>query len=237
MQVKKIYLVLFFVLFLDSPIFSSMSNGYVVRFNDFTLTLQFYDTPGITNHYLIRSDEALWDILTWAYGNKNVLETNNIHIRLHIDYLSSHIDYWGLMGEEIPEGICMEDAEKAIQAYGEYNGREDLVTNIGKIVSAMLKIPYTPPDENLRIPIFLISTMTFGSTMPAQFEKSHVFRGAMHGEMVNHKNNMRFIVFWDRESAQAYLDEYIPIEFIAEYIFEQVLLSKENVFDIFDILY
>jgi hypothetical protein len=215
-----------------------MSSGYVIRMGKFTLTIQFYyndeELLWTTENYLIRSDEALWGVITWVHNNKEVLKNKNSSIELRIGYRVRSMGYWeGDLSKDINE----EDAEKAILAYGKYKGREDFAASVGKIVSAMLKIPYIPPDETVKIPAYLISTTTFGSRIPYPFEKSHVFRGALPGQLVNYEKNMRFIVFWDRESAQAYIDEYINPEDTPEYVFEQITLSKETIFGIFDKLY
>jgi len=234
---KILYLAALLIFFNNSPLFSSMSSGYVIRMGEFTLTIQFYDNNRelrTTESYLIRSDEALWGVITWVHNNKEVLKNKNSSIELRIGYMARSMDYWeGDLSKDINE----EDAEKAILAYGKYKGREDFAASVGKVVSAMLKIPYIPPDETVKIPAYLISTTTFGSAIPYPFEKSHVFKGALPGELFNDAKNMRFIVFWDRESAQAYIDEYINPEDTPEYVFEQITLSKESIFDIFDILY
>jgi len=237
MRGKKIFLTILLIFFHNAPLFCSMSSGYVIRMDKFTLTIHFYennDALWATENYLLRSDEALWGVITWVHNNKEVLKNKNISITLHIGYMTRSIDYWE---GDLSKDINAEDAEKAVLAYGKYKGKEDFAASVGKIVSAMLNIPYIPPDETVKIPAYLISTTTFGSAIPYQFEKSHVFKGALPGQMKNYAKDMRFIVFWDRESAQAYIDEYINPEDTPEYVFRQITLSKENVFDIFDILY
>ena len=241
MNKKTFYLIIFLLLFLNMSAFASMSSGYVIRLNNFSLTIQFYindyESLRTTEQYLIKSDEALWDVLTWVHNNKNALQNKNTHIRLNISYSNRKINYWGLMGEEISEGINREDAENAIRIYGQYNSGEDFAEKVGRIVSTLLRIPYISPDRNIEIPIYLISTKTFGSEIPAQFENSHIFRGTMQGQMINYAKNMRFIVFWDIASAQTYVDEYITSEYTPEYTFEQIILSKNTIFEIFDTIY
>lgn len=224
--------------FHNTPLFSSMASGYVIRMGKFTLTIQFYYDDEkllwLTENYLIRSDEALWGVITWVHNNKEILKNKNTSIKLQIGYRTRSIYYFE---GDLPKEITEEEAEKALLTYGKYKGKEDFAASVGKVVSAMLKIPHIPPDETVKIPAYLISTMTFGSAIPDPYEKSHVFRGALPGELVNYDKNMRFIVFWDKESAQAYIDEYINPKDTPEYVFEQITLSKESIFDIFDILY
>jgi len=239
MRKKILYLAALLIFFNNSPLFSSMSSGYVIRMGKFTLTIQFYynnDELLTTENYLIRSDEALWGVITWVYNNREVLKNKNLSIELQIGYITRNIDYY--WAGDLSKDINEEDAEKAILVYGKYKGREDFAASVGKVVSAMLKIPYIPPDETVKIPAYLISTTTFGSDIPDPYEKSHVYKGALPGsQLVNYDKKMRFIVFWDRESAQAYIDKYINPEDTPEYVFEQITLSKESIFDIFDILY
>jgi hypothetical protein len=214
-----------------------MLSGYVIRMNGFTLKIQFYDNNlelRKTESYLIKPDEALWSIVTWVHNNKDALKNKNMEIGLRIGYMTREIYYFE---SDLPKGINEKDAEKAVIAYGKYNGKEDFADSVGRVVSAMLKIPYIPPDETVKIPAYLISTTTFGSAIPYPFANSHVFMGAYNGELMNYAKNMRFIVFWDRESAQKYIDNYIDPEYTPEYKFEQIILSKESIFDIFDILY
>jgi len=237
MRKKMIFLAVLLIFFHNAPLFCSMLSGYIIRMNKFTLTIQFYYNDDVllwsTENYLIRSDEALWSIITWVHNNKEVLKNKNSSIALQIGYRTRDIYYFE---GGLPKDINEEDAEKAVLAYGKYKGKEDFAASVGKIVSTMLNIPYIPPDETVKIPVYLISTTTFGN-LPYPSYKSHIFRGALPGELVNYTKKIRFIVFWDRESAQAYIDEYINPEDTPEYVFRQITLSKETVFDIFDILY
>ena len=210
-----------------------MRSGYVIRLNNFTLRIDFNDNHKslrTTESYLIKSDEALWGIVTWVHINKDALIDKNTKITLHIAFRVRKINYWEL---ELPENINKYEADRAIVAYGKYNGKEDFAANVGKIISAMLGIPFIPPDENIEIPIYMISISTFGNNLPNQFEESHIFMGPMYGKMENYINGKEFIVFLNIESARTYLDEYI----ITEYTLEQITLSKKTIFEIFNILY
>lgn len=212
---------------------ASMQSGYIIRLNNFCLRIQFsYDTPEpleTTERYLIDSSETLWGILTWVYNNKYVLRSVNTGITLSISYRSHEIRYpW----TDLPNGISRNEINKAISSYGKYIGKDDLVANIGKILATILNIPYISHNNYAKIPMYIISSPDFFN-IPAQFEESHVFFGPMDGEMKNYKRNLYYIFFWDLQSVQEYLYNYA----ISEYKFEQITLSKENIFDIFGIMY
>jgi hypothetical protein len=198
-----------------------MECGYIFRLNNFKLSVIFGDDYDMIDYpYLIRSDRVFWDLLSWIYYNKSVLEQFDGSVIFGLSYRYNEMTV---------------DSDK--ESSFDVSFTPDTLSNvICSNVKALIKLPLqdVPSDENIKIPIFIISTPISDQVgIEHLFRRSQIFFGSISETMRNWEKGIEYILFWDINSANTYCDDYKK----NNYHIEKIFVDKNNVFDIFDRMY
>jgi hypothetical protein len=197
-----------------------MEAGYVFTLNNFNLIIAIgedYDLEDDPYLYLTRSDEVFWDILSWVYYNKPVLERLDVFISVGIGYRHQGLSVYVANRERLDFSYTPSTLSSIIQ------------NNVRNTLN--IPLPDVPANHNTKIPLYMISlSISSWAVLQDPYFRSQIFFGHLGNGMDNYKKYTHFILFWDMDSARQYVNDYKD----NDYRIEQITVDENNVFDIFD---
>jgi hypothetical protein len=180
-------LILLFLL--TSSIFASSDAGFVIRNNDFSVTVRFNilekDSPALEDMYLYESNMLLIIALNWYESNKNLLKKGNISL---LFYQSKNIIYLGENGSLDNLGTISYSPSTIIDSFTSIlNNAFNLRVSNDEFESIQLYLI----ESNEYIDAYSISDIYWGS-IPG-------------GYMYNFEKKLYRAFFWKSETAHRYL--------------------------------
>lgn len=201
---KKSTLLIFAIsfLFILTPGFSSNDGGFIIRNDNFLLTLRFTLNESFEDResqFLSIPESIFYQTINWYYINNENLCDLDLSITIYVNPQKNEFTIWEGTGE-----------------YVSYTNEEDFFAQLIYQINHQFHLETSFPKTYGNVPIYRLSSKEYIEDISS---KSDLFMGSLPSYMYDYERREYFLVFWEIESSKDFLEKNKNRAFSLEFIY------------------